>query len=127
MGTHTAERKRKRGRHRLQALLRFLSEQGLVSGPKQILPMTLRLRRATQREFDCISRSYSRLSVQKSEREVREVAAWIAPRRDEWVLDAACGPAGLARGPAPPVDAGRGGGRCRTMVRPASHRPPPTP
>ncbi|PYV06276.1 MAG: hypothetical protein DMG26_03570 [Acidobacteria bacterium] len=63
--------------------------------------MTLRLRRAIEREFDCISSAYSRLSAQKSEREVREVAAWIAPRRDEWVLDAACGPARLARALAP--------------------------
>src|SRR3989442_11439577 len=102
MGTHTAERKRKRGRHRLQALLRFLSEQGLVSGPKQILPMTLRLRRAIEREFDCISRSYSPLSVQKSEREVREVAAWIAPRRGERVLAAGGGPVRPAPAPPPP-------------------------
>ena len=66
--------------------------------------MTLRLRRATQREFDCISRAYSRLSVERAEREVREVVAWIAPRRDEWVLDAACGPARLAQALAPRLE-----------------------
>ena len=117
MGTPNPGRKRKRGRPRLQALLRFLSEDGPASGPKQVLPMTLRLRRAIEREFDCISRSYSRLSAQKSEREVREVAAWIAPRRDEWVLDAACGPARLARALAPRVERVCGVDLCASMIR----------
>src|SRR5438094_10632571 len=65
--------------------------------------MTLRLRRAIEREFDCISSAYSRLPAQRVKREIREVAAWIAPRRDEWALDAACGPARLAQALAPRV------------------------
>ena len=79
--------------------------------------MTLRLRRATQREFDCISRAYSRLSVERAEREVREVVAWIAPRRDERVLDAACGPARLAQALAPRVERVCGVDLCASMIR----------
>ena len=127
MGTPNPGRKRKRGRPCLQALLRFLPEEGPASGPKQVLPMTLRRRRAIEREFDCISRAYSRLPVQKAEREVREVAAWIAPRRDEWVLDAACGPAGLARALAPRVERVCGVDLCASMIRLARQCQPQPP
>lgn len=63
--------------------------------------MTLRLRRRIQREFTRLSGAYTRLTAAKVAREARELVLWIHPRRDEWVLDAACGPAVLARAMAP--------------------------
>ena len=79
--------------------------------------MTPRLRRAIEWEFDCISRSYSRVSFERAEREVREVVAWIAPRRDDWALDAACGPARLAQALAPRVERVCGVDLCASMIR----------
>jgi SAM-dependent methyltransferase len=59
--------------------------------------MNLRLRRAVQREFGRMARAYARFPAPGAGREIRALLTWIGPRRDEQVLDAACGPARLAR------------------------------
>ena len=87
-------------------------------------PVNARLRRAVQREFARISRPYSRLAAAKSQGEAREIVAWIRPRRVARVLDAACGPARLARAIAPHVAEVHGLDLCPRMVEAARALPP---
>jgi ubiquinone/menaquinone biosynthesis C-methylase UbiE len=50
-----------------------------------------------RREFDRLANAYARCRAGKSEREGRKFADWFGLRSQELVLDAACGPATLAR------------------------------
>ncbi len=63
--------------------------------------VTLHLSRSIQREFARLLKTYTRLAADRAHREAREIVSWIHPWPDERVLDAACGPATLARAMAP--------------------------
>ncbi|HEV2491449.1 MAG TPA: methyltransferase domain-containing protein [Terriglobia bacterium] len=80
-------------------------------------PAGLHRRRIVQEEFACISESYSRLAARRgAEREARAIAEWLRPRPGERVLDAACGPARLARALAPHVAEVHGLDLCPRMI-----------
>jgi ubiquinone/menaquinone biosynthesis C-methylase UbiE len=55
------------------------------------------LRKSVRQGFDNIADDYARLRTSTGGRETREFVRWIHPRRRDCVLDAACGPATLAR------------------------------
>ncbi len=85
--------------------------------------MSLRSRRAIQREFSAISTPYLRLAVKRGRREARAIVAWIRPRRAERALDAACGPARLARAIAPHVTEVHALDLCPRMIEAARGLP----
>jgi ubiquinone/menaquinone biosynthesis C-methylase UbiE len=58
-------------------------------------------RRSTERGFARISNAYTRVTRARASRQAREIAAWLRPHSAGRVLDAACGPAGLAQALAP--------------------------
>lgn len=82
--------------------------------------MLLRLRRRIQREFTRLAPVYTRLAAHRAQREIRELVAWIRPRRDERALDVACGPGTLARALAPLTARVCGLDLCPKMVQAAS-------
>jgi ubiquinone/menaquinone biosynthesis C-methylase UbiE len=55
------------------------------------------VRRLVQEEFARISKPYLCLAARRAEREARAIAKWVRPRPGRRALDAACGPAWLAR------------------------------
>lgn len=80
-------------------------------------PAAHRRRRAVQREFARISKHYSRAAARRGAgREARAIVQWLCPQPDERVLDAACGPARLARAFAPHVAEVHGLDLCPHMV-----------
>lgn len=80
-------------------------------------PAAHRRRRAVQREFARISKHYSRAAARRGAgREARAIVQWLCPRPDERVLDAACGPARLARAFASHVKVVHGLDLCPHMV-----------
>ena len=55
------------------------------------------LRKSIRQGFDKIAAAYAPIRTSTGGREAREFVRWIHPRRRDCVLDAACGPAILAR------------------------------
>lgn len=81
--------------------------------------MSLDLRHNIQRDFSRLSDVYARLSAARARREMRELVEWIRPRRDDRVLDAACGPGTLVRALARRVAQAAGVDLCRRMIKAA--------
>lgn len=79
--------------------------------------MTARLRHRIQRGFARLSRLHPHPDAAQAKREVRELVAWIRPRRDQRVLDAGCGPGTLARAMAPLASEVHGLDLCQDMIQ----------
>jgi ubiquinone/menaquinone biosynthesis C-methylase UbiE len=57
-----------------------------------------------EQEFADVSGNYARLAWRRARREARQFIAWIKPKRNERILDAACGPSVLGRALLPHVE-----------------------
>src|SRR5215469_10065777 len=55
------------------------------------------LRMSTRQGFDRIAIAYAPIRTSTGGREIREFVRWIEPKRRNCALDAACGPATMAR------------------------------
>jgi len=67
--------------------------------------------------FDQIASAYGPIRRSTGDREVRDFVRWIQPKRRDCVLDAACGPATLARGLIGNVKRVYGVDLCERMIR----------